>query len=361
MSASVRAVRHPVAAAVSTLLSATLALAVLCAGALLLGLGPAPSPPADSPFGVSAFAIADIPPLYLRLFLAAAQRYGLDWTILAGIARVECDDGRDPAPSCTQEGAVNSAGAGGPAQFLASTWSEYGVTPTGRGVPDRWNPADAIYSMANYLRASGAPGNYRQAIFAYNHAEWYVDLVLQWAARYRVGAAAQGSFTTIAPAPLTESSRATLMPDNGHVALAPADAPAAVKSMIAAGNALQDLPYGPQGHPDPVGASAEDCSSTVNYVLWAGGVRSLNEIVDENPLAQSYVDWGRPGPGRWVTIYATVLPTPHVFMTIAGLRLDTSYNGTDIGPNRDQSGPRWRIFPTIPTWAHWAVRHPPGL
>jgi len=46
---------------------------------------------------------------------------------------------------------------------------------------------------------------------------------------------------------------------------------------------------------------------------------------------------------------------------IAGLRLDTAFAGTDVGPNRDQAGPRWRILDHIPTWAHWAVRHPPGL
>ena len=62
-----------------------------------------------------------------------------------------------------------------------------------------------------------------------------------------------------------------------------------------------------------------------------------------------------------MTIYATTSPTPHVFIVIAGLRLDTSHNGTDVGPNRDQDGPRWRILDHIPTWAHWSVRHPPGL
>jgi hypothetical protein len=95
--------------------------------------------------------------------------------------------------------------------------------------------------------------------------------------------------------------------------------------------------------------------------LYRAGIRSLREILQQNPLAQSYVDWGAAGPGRWVTIYATAVPTPHVFIVIAGLRLDTSYDGTDIGPNRDEGGPRWRIFPTIPSWARWSVRHPPGL
>jgi membrane-bound lytic murein transglycosylase B len=48
-----------------------------------------------------------------------------------------------------------------------------------------WDPADAIFSMANYLHAAGAPANYRQAIYVYNHAWWYVDEVLAWARRYR--------------------------------------------------------------------------------------------------------------------------------------------------------------------------------
>ena len=136
-------------------------------------------------FAPSAQAQADIPALYLALYMQAADRFGLDWTILAGIGRVECDHGRDPAPSCTVEGALNYAGAGGPAQFLVSTWQRYGISATGLGTPDMWRPADAILSMANYLHACGAPGDYPRAIFAYNHASWYVAEVLAWAQRYR--------------------------------------------------------------------------------------------------------------------------------------------------------------------------------
>ena len=133
----------------------------------------------------STFARADIPPAYLALYRAAAARFGLDWTILAAIGRVECDHGRDPAPACTVEGQLNPAGAGGPAQFLISTWLRYGVSATGTGAPDMWNPADAIFGMANYLRACGAPADYPQAIYGYNHAWWYVEDVLGWARRYR--------------------------------------------------------------------------------------------------------------------------------------------------------------------------------
>jgi hypothetical protein len=144
----------------------------------------------------------------------------------------------------------------------------------------------------------------------------------------------------------------------GRFALVPMNAPAAVQDMVIAGNELQELPYGPGGHPDPRGASEEDCSSTVNYVLYRSGVRPIAEIVKDNPLAQDYTHWGAPGAGRWVTIYAS---SRHVFATVAGLRLDTSHNGTDVGPSRNQEGPRWRIFDHIPTWAVWSVRHPPGL
>ncbi len=326
--------------------------------------------------GVSVLAQREIPPVYLRLYQRAARRYGLDWAILAGIGRVECDHGLDPDPSCTRAGAENSAGAGGPMQFISSTWTTYGVDADGDGRNDRWNPADAIYAAANYLRASGAHNDYRRAILAYNHAGWYVDEVESWARKYRGPVVQQDAIEsselgggadiplarqTTTPVSFIAGEQAHLAPGDGHVALIPAGVPASVQAMLVAGNELQELPYGPGGHPDPRGALEEDCSSTVNYVLYRSGVRSIDEILTQNPLAQNYVSWGTPGPGRWVTIFAADSPTPHVFMLIAGLRLDTSHNGTDIGPNRGEDGPRWRILDHIPTWAHWSAHHPPGL
>jgi hypothetical protein len=103
------------------------------------------------------------------------------------------------------------------------------------------------------------------------------------------------------------------------------------------------------------------CFACIAIGCYRAGVRPITEILKDNPLAQDYVDWGAPGPGRWVTIYSTSTPTDHTFMTIAGLRLDTSHDGTDVGPNASEDGPRWRILDHIPTWAHWSVRHPPGL
>ncbi len=365
--------------ALAAVIGAGAALALLMVlSALPLSVGAEGSEASAPSDGVSALARKEIPPLYLALYQEAGGRYGLDWAILAGIGKVECDHGRDPDPSCAREGAVNSAGAGGPMQFLASTWALYGVDGDGDGRIDRWTPADAIYSAANYLRASGAPGDYEQALLAYNHATWYVVEVERWAGRYRASAAPATQLTSVeaaegegadraldgqSPTPVrfTSGDRAVLAPGDGRLALVPAGAPATVQAMVVAGNELQQLPYGPGGHPDPRGAYEEDCSSTVNYVLYRSGVRGISEIVRDNPLAQDYVSWGAPGPGRWVTIYAADDPTPHVFMVIASLRLDTSYNGTDVGPNSGQAGPRWRILDHIPTWAHWSVRHPPGL
>lgn len=128
--------------------------------------------------------VAGIPAEYLQLFQAAGARYDVPWAVLAGIGKVECDDGQDPDPSCTHEGSVNYAGAGGPMQFLASTWATYGVDGNGDGRIDRWNPADAIFTAARYLHASGAPKELERAIFAYNHSSAYVAEVLRWAATY---------------------------------------------------------------------------------------------------------------------------------------------------------------------------------
>jgi hypothetical protein len=370
--------------AIGALVAGAAALGALFLGITLMmlvgvhGLGSVAGTPetleeTDAP---SALAKKEIPPAYLSDYEQAGQKYHLDWAILAGIGKVECDHGRDPDPSCMKEGAVNSAGAGGPMQFLASTWATYGVAP-GSGTPDRWNPEDAIFGAANYLKASGAPGDYRRAIFAYNHAEWYVDEVESWAAKYRgpptsstspaqpiaAGGGGYGRVSGESPTPIEfiPGERAELDPADGHLAWIPEGTPTTVQAMVVAGNELQELPYGPDGHPDPRGALDEDCSSTVNYVLYRSGVRPIEEIVKDNPLAQDYVNWGDPGPGRWVTIYATDVPQPHVFIVIAGLRLDTSHNGTDTGPNKDEDGPRWRILNEIPTWAKWSVRHPPGL
>ena len=166
----------------------------------------------SSSFGPSAVAIADIPANYLAAYQSAATRYGVDWAVIAAIGKVECDHGRNQASGCNPPGTVNGAGATGPMQFLGSTWRRgtpamavpavgpptisvgagYATDGDGDGLADVWNPADAISGAARLLRSNGAPADYRRAIYAYNHAGWYVDRVMAKADEYR-GAFAPGA------------------------------------------------------------------------------------------------------------------------------------------------------------------------
>jgi len=132
----------------------------------------------------SQTATDTIPAEYLALYEQAGVAFGIPWELLAGIGKVECDHGQSTDPACWEEGVTNSAGAGGPMQFLASTWAEYGISPDGDNPPDRWDPADAVFSAANYLRASGAPGNIPAAVYAYNHSQAYVNEVIAYMNTY---------------------------------------------------------------------------------------------------------------------------------------------------------------------------------
>jgi soluble lytic murein transglycosylase-like protein len=128
--------------------------------------------PGAVPIGVPDFFIDRfrIPPFLLPIYQAAGTEYGVRWEVLAAINEIETDYGRNLA--------VSKAGATGWMQFMPSTWRLYGVDANGDGVKDPYNPFDAIFAAARYLRAAGADRDIRQAIFAYNHADWYVDSVL---------------------------------------------------------------------------------------------------------------------------------------------------------------------------------------
>lgn len=115
-----------------------------------------------------------IPAEFDRAYRAAATTCpGLDWTLLAAVGQIESGHGRNNGPS--------SAGAIGPMQFMPGTFAAYGVDGDGDGRADAWDPQDAVFSAARYLCASGAgtgAAGVKKALFAYNHAQWYVDLVL---------------------------------------------------------------------------------------------------------------------------------------------------------------------------------------
>jgi transglycosylase-like protein with SLT domain/peptidase M23-like protein len=111
-----------------------------------------------------------IPPFLLPIYQAAGMQYGIRWEILAAINEIETDYGRNLN--------ISSAGAVGWMQFMPPTWAAYGVDANGDGVKDPFNPVDAIFAAARYLNAAGAETDIRRAVFAYNHANWYVDSVL---------------------------------------------------------------------------------------------------------------------------------------------------------------------------------------
>jgi murein DD-endopeptidase MepM/ murein hydrolase activator NlpD len=113
----------------------------------------------------------------LSLWQQAGAQYGVPWQVLAAINKIESNFGRNMGPS--------SAGAIGWMQFMPSTWMRWGVDANGDGIADPWNASDAIFSAARYLAAAGAPGDLYRAVFAYNHADWYVQEVLSLADLYQ--------------------------------------------------------------------------------------------------------------------------------------------------------------------------------
>jgi murein DD-endopeptidase MepM/ murein hydrolase activator NlpD len=112
----------------------------------------------------------------LGIWQRAGSTFGIPWQVLASINKVESNFGRNMGPS--------SAGAIGWMQFMPDTWLRWGTDANGDGVADPWNPDDAIYSAARYLAAAGGSSDLYRAVYAYNHADWYVQEVLDLANLY---------------------------------------------------------------------------------------------------------------------------------------------------------------------------------
>ena len=117
------------------------------------------------------------------LWQQAGDSYGIRWQVLAAINKVESNFGRNMGPS--------SAGAVGWMQFMPSTWERWGMDASGDGIADPWNPQDAIFAAARYLAAAGGSQDIARGVFAYNHAQWYVDEVLQLAQTFGSGGAGE--------------------------------------------------------------------------------------------------------------------------------------------------------------------------
>jgi hypothetical protein len=144
------------------------------------------------------------------------------------------------------------------------------------------------------------------------------------------------------PLPIEPGSKIKL---DGRLAIAPAGVPSIIQTAIAAGNRLQDKFYKWGGGRAQLEDNGYDCSGSVSYVLIKAGLL-------RSPLTSgTFMKYGEPGPGQWITIYAR---DGHVFMTLCGLRLDT---GGHAG--RGESGPRW--CPNSRGISGFVMRHPSGL
>jgi cell wall-associated NlpC family hydrolase len=130
-------------------------------------------------------------------------------------------------------------------------------------------------------------------------------------------------------------------------AIAPPEAPAAVKRIIASANRIDNRPYVWGGGHLSFRSRGYDCSGAVGYALHGAG------LLASTMVSGQLAEWGEPGPGRWVSIYANA---EHVFMVVAGLRFDTRNDPPGI------SGPRWKMASPEPRiLPRFAVRHPAGL
>jgi hypothetical protein len=142
------------------------------------------------------------------------------------------------------------------------------------------------------------------------------------------------------PATSTQVGKATLNPDG--TAVPPADAPPEVVKVIEAGNKIAKTPYRYGGGHGRWEDTGYDCSGSVSYALKGA------DLVKSSMASGGYTSWGRPGKGKWITTYAN---SGHVYMTVAGLRFDTSA--------RKQTGNRWTTESR--TARGYTARHPAGL
>jgi cell wall-associated NlpC family hydrolase len=286
------------------LLFGVFAAVFLVLGLMALGLSTAmigggqPSPDAQR----------DIPPELMPVYQTAADSCpGLPWSVLAAIGKVETDHGRSTAPG-VRSGA-NFAGAAGPMQIgvggkAGNTFAAYAVDADGGGA-DVYNPVDAIFTAASYLCANGANkgADVAGAVFAYNHADWYVTKVLAIASTY---AASQGL---------------------------PAGAPAEEVAAAAVQFAYSEL-----GKPYKWGATGElgfyDCSGLMLRAYQKGGLtlpRTSREQWYSGPRVWNVADM-QPGD---LVFYAYNTADPatihHVGIYIgAGNMIDAPYTGANV-------------------------------
>ena len=216
-----------------------------------------------------------IPGNYLALFQEMGKRYGLPWVILAGIGKVESDDGRSTLPGV--HNGANAFGAAGPMQIgiggaAGNQWGGAPVHPAservngvatdgnGDGIASVYDPADAIAGAAKYLTEHGVQSDPAGAVFAYNHSASYVQLVMSFAGTY-----ASGGFSVSA---VSADSVPGCLPGLAQLAGAGPVPNSTVASAISFAQAQLGKPYLFGG----TGPDAFDCSGLVMMAYRAAGV-----------------------------------------------------------------------------------------
>jgi cell wall-associated NlpC family hydrolase len=164
----------------------------------------------------------------------------------------------------------------------------------------------------------------------------------------RAWAQPQGGISAVSPQPVPSTTQPPPTAPTGAAALirgravAPVDAPAPVKQVIAAANRIRAKPYIWGGGHGRWWDRGYDCSGAVSFALRGGAF--LDSPLPSGPMER----WGSAGPGRWITVYANA---GHAYAVIAGLRWDTSGNTSGTGP-------RWHE--DMASSAGFVARHPPG-
>jgi Transglycosylase SLT domain len=282
--------------------------------------------------------VKGVPAKLVPIYQGASAKYQLGAkgpAILAAINFIETGFGVNLGPS--------SAGAQGWMQFMPETWTAYGVDGDGDGDKDTDDPWDAIHAAANYLRASGAPEDWGKAIFAYNHADWYVADVLAAAEKYE-GAASGDVAVCSVRAP---NERVAQM-------IAEADRLSAMRSETEyVWGGSHGLTPTPQNGPF-------DCSSAVSHLLQVGG------FGNQTMTTIGFATWGKPGPGRWVTILNKPYePEAHVVLRFEPgvTQPDKRYWGTSGFIEGGGKGPGWIPEGTFEAayLSRFESRHPHGF
>jgi len=221
-------------------------------------------------------ARGSIPANYLTLFKETGSKYGVPWVVLAGIGEVESDDGRSSLPGV--HSGANAFGAAGPMQIGigGASGNEWGGTPIhpasevvsgvatdadGGGVADVYDPADAIAGAAKYLLEHGVQQNVSGAIFAYNHSDSYVQLVLSYASTY-----SSGGYTV---SPVTVANVPGCIPGASTVADTDGQVP---NNTVATAIDYAEAQLGKPYQWGATGPDAFDCSGLVMMAYRAAGV-----------------------------------------------------------------------------------------